>query len=225
MITTKPIFYAVLGEGQGWRVEVEWPDGTIEQVDEFKLFSEATDWICNQSETWWQRRDWLIWRRLVLVLSIAPASAGPDAGEQAVAVAVPLMPAGWRDLQMSNPTQAWNAWCALSLQTARLGSQSAAATAVIKGGKSDASASAATFSVTMRRASVWLPGLRAAMRMTRSAMTPCASCREEGVGSLQEACASQQATVDEKVVNLASIATTLPSILDHATPLPAAKVA
>ena len=57
MTTTKPIFYAVLGEGQGWRVEVEWPNGTIEQVDEFKLFSEATDWICNQSETWWQRRD------------------------------------------------------------------------------------------------------------------------------------------------------------------------
>jgi hypothetical protein len=57
MITTKPIFYAVLGEGQRWRVEVEWPDGTIEQVDEFKLFSEATDWICSQSETWWQRRD------------------------------------------------------------------------------------------------------------------------------------------------------------------------
>jgi hypothetical protein len=34
-------------------------------------------------------------------------------------------------------------------------------------------------------------------------------CREEGFGRLQEACPVQQATADEKVVNLASIATTL----------------
>ena len=41
--------------------------------------------------------------------------------EQAVTVAVCLMPAGRRDLQMSNPMQVWNEWCELSLQTARLG--------------------------------------------------------------------------------------------------------
>jgi hypothetical protein len=56
MAPTKPIFCAVLSDGQRWSVEAEWPDGTIEQVDEFKHHSEATDWICSQSETWLQER-------------------------------------------------------------------------------------------------------------------------------------------------------------------------
>ena len=56
MTTTKPIFYAVLGGGPRWIVEVEWSDGTIEQVEEFQRQSEATDWITNQSEAWLRDR-------------------------------------------------------------------------------------------------------------------------------------------------------------------------
>jgi hypothetical protein len=56
MAPTKPIFCAVLGDGQRWMVEVDWPDGTIEQVGEFQHQSEATDWISNQSEAWLQER-------------------------------------------------------------------------------------------------------------------------------------------------------------------------
>jgi hypothetical protein len=41
MAPTKPVFCAVLGDGQRWTVEVEWSDGTIEQVDEFQHQSEA----------------------------------------------------------------------------------------------------------------------------------------------------------------------------------------
>ena len=56
MAPTKPMFCAVLGDGQRWVVEVDWPDGTIEQVGEFQRQSEATDWITNQSEAWLQER-------------------------------------------------------------------------------------------------------------------------------------------------------------------------
>jgi hypothetical protein len=56
MTPTKPMFCAVLGDGQRWVVEVDWPDGTIEQVCEFQRQSEATDWITNQSEAWLQER-------------------------------------------------------------------------------------------------------------------------------------------------------------------------
>jgi hypothetical protein len=56
MTTTKPIFYAVLGDGQRWVVEVEWSDGTIEPVDEFQHQFEATDWITNQSKAWLRDR-------------------------------------------------------------------------------------------------------------------------------------------------------------------------
>jgi len=56
MAPTKPIFCAILGDGQRWTVEVEWSDGTIEQIEEFQHQSEATDWITNQSEAWLQER-------------------------------------------------------------------------------------------------------------------------------------------------------------------------
>ena len=56
MAPRTPIFCAVLGDGQRWVVEVDWPDGTIEQVGEFQRQSEAADWITNQSEAWLQER-------------------------------------------------------------------------------------------------------------------------------------------------------------------------
>ena len=56
MAPTKPIFCAVLSDVQRWSVEAEWPDGTIEQVDEFKHHFEAAHWISSQSETWLQER-------------------------------------------------------------------------------------------------------------------------------------------------------------------------
>jgi len=56
MAPRTPIFCAVLGDGQRWVVEVDWPDGTIEQVSEFQRQSEAADWITNQSEAWLQER-------------------------------------------------------------------------------------------------------------------------------------------------------------------------
>lgn len=40
----KPIFCLVLGNGQRWSVEAEWPDGTIEQVHKFKACFEALNW-------------------------------------------------------------------------------------------------------------------------------------------------------------------------------------
>ena len=56
MAPRTPIFCAVLGDGQRWVVEVDWPDGTIEQVGEFQRQSEAADWITNQSEAWLEER-------------------------------------------------------------------------------------------------------------------------------------------------------------------------
>jgi hypothetical protein len=56
MASTKPIFCVILGDGQRWTVEVEWPDGTIEQVNEFQQHSDATDWISDQSQAWLQDR-------------------------------------------------------------------------------------------------------------------------------------------------------------------------
>jgi hypothetical protein len=56
MAPSKAIFFAVVGDGERWAVEVEWPDGSIEQVDEFQRRTDATDWISNQSKTWLQGR-------------------------------------------------------------------------------------------------------------------------------------------------------------------------
>jgi hypothetical protein len=47
-----PIFCVVLKDGEHWQVEAEWPDGTIEQVHEFKDGFEALDWVKTQSAMW-----------------------------------------------------------------------------------------------------------------------------------------------------------------------------
>ena len=53
----KPIFCAVVNDGNdGWSVEAEWPDGTIEQVSTFKAHSDAANWITNQSQAWLDSR-------------------------------------------------------------------------------------------------------------------------------------------------------------------------
>ena len=51
-----PILCVVLRDGDRWIVEAEWPDGTIEQVDTFRKYSEAVDWVRTQSEVWLQGR-------------------------------------------------------------------------------------------------------------------------------------------------------------------------
>jgi hypothetical protein len=56
MAPTKPVFLVVLGDSQHWTVEVEWSDGTIEQINQFQHHSDATDWISNQSKAWLQER-------------------------------------------------------------------------------------------------------------------------------------------------------------------------
>ena len=57
MTAPKPIFCVVLGDGERWRVEAEWPDGTIEQIDAFKAYLDAINWISTQSKVWLQKRD------------------------------------------------------------------------------------------------------------------------------------------------------------------------
>jgi hypothetical protein len=57
MVAAKPvIFLAVLDDSQRWAVEVELPDGTVEQIDAFKHHFEAADWISNHSNRWLQER-------------------------------------------------------------------------------------------------------------------------------------------------------------------------
>jgi hypothetical protein len=56
MTARKPIFCVVLSDGERWRVEAEWPDGTIEPIDSFKAYFEARDWVSNQSAAWLQAR-------------------------------------------------------------------------------------------------------------------------------------------------------------------------
>jgi arylsulfatase A-like enzyme len=50
--TQKPFFRVVLSDGERWHVEVEWPDGTIEQIDAFKADLEGVNWVRSQSEAW-----------------------------------------------------------------------------------------------------------------------------------------------------------------------------
>jgi hypothetical protein len=56
MAIAKPIFCVILRDGRHWAVEAEWPDGTIEQIDEFKHHFEAVDWVTNRSEQWLHER-------------------------------------------------------------------------------------------------------------------------------------------------------------------------
>lgn len=53
----KPIFCVVLGDANYWSVEAEWPDGTIEQVEKFKHYLEATNWLGANSEEWVSTRE------------------------------------------------------------------------------------------------------------------------------------------------------------------------
>jgi hypothetical protein len=53
---TKPLFCVVLGDGDLWSVEAEWPDGTIEQVKTFKRYSEAAEWVKVRSKAWLDTR-------------------------------------------------------------------------------------------------------------------------------------------------------------------------
>jgi hypothetical protein len=55
-ITQKPIFYVVLTDRDRWAVEVEWPDGTLEQVHTFAEHSLATYWVATQSDAWLEVR-------------------------------------------------------------------------------------------------------------------------------------------------------------------------
>ena len=55
-IARRPIFSVILRDGEGWAVEAEWPDGTLEQIDTFKAHFEALNWVNNRSEVWLQER-------------------------------------------------------------------------------------------------------------------------------------------------------------------------
>jgi hypothetical protein len=52
MASINPIFCVVLGDGSRWSVEAEWPDGTVERIEEFKAHSQAADWIGSHSAMW-----------------------------------------------------------------------------------------------------------------------------------------------------------------------------
>jgi hypothetical protein len=47
--TFKPLPYKV---GTYWRVEVEWPDGFTQHVDDFGSEPEAREWISRKSDDW-----------------------------------------------------------------------------------------------------------------------------------------------------------------------------
>jgi hypothetical protein len=50
----KPFFHVLLGDGEQWLVEVEWPDGTLERIRSFRYHASAADWVAKQSEAWLQ---------------------------------------------------------------------------------------------------------------------------------------------------------------------------
>jgi hypothetical protein len=52
----KPIFCIVLGDGERWIIEAEWPDGTIERVDDFEANYEAVNWINQEADSWLKDR-------------------------------------------------------------------------------------------------------------------------------------------------------------------------
>jgi hypothetical protein len=47
-----PLFFVVLKDGQYWQVEAEWPDGTIEQVREFRSGTDALKWVKTETNSW-----------------------------------------------------------------------------------------------------------------------------------------------------------------------------
>jgi hypothetical protein len=52
----KPVFCVILGDGGYWSIEAEWPDGSIELVNKFKSYSEATSWLSAFSQEWLETR-------------------------------------------------------------------------------------------------------------------------------------------------------------------------
>jgi hypothetical protein len=55
-VSLKPIFCIVLGDGERWSVEAEWPDGTIERIDTFNAHLDAVHWVNTLSKAWLQDR-------------------------------------------------------------------------------------------------------------------------------------------------------------------------
>ena len=50
---TRPMFKPVpVKDGRGWRVEVQWPDGTTQHVDDFQRDYDACDFISHRSLAW-----------------------------------------------------------------------------------------------------------------------------------------------------------------------------
>ena len=52
MAAQSPIFCVVQRDGEHWQIEAEWPDGSIEQVLEFKAYLDAMYWVKTQSDDW-----------------------------------------------------------------------------------------------------------------------------------------------------------------------------
>lgn len=49
----RPIFKPMpFKDGSGWRVEVQWPSGGTQHVDDFGSEHEAGDWISHRSADW-----------------------------------------------------------------------------------------------------------------------------------------------------------------------------
>ena len=53
-IRENPIFHVTLADGDEWAIEVEWADGTLEQITTFKAYFSAANWVSNRSEAWLQ---------------------------------------------------------------------------------------------------------------------------------------------------------------------------
>jgi hypothetical protein len=50
---TRPMFKPLpFKDGSGWRVEVRWPDGTTQHVDDFQRDYDACDFISHRSLAW-----------------------------------------------------------------------------------------------------------------------------------------------------------------------------
>jgi hypothetical protein len=56
MVTKTPLLNVVLRDHDEWRIEAEWPDGSIEHVRTFKAYLDATRWLKAHSEAWLQER-------------------------------------------------------------------------------------------------------------------------------------------------------------------------
>ena len=55
-IAGNPLFHVILTDRDEWAVEVEWDDGTLERINNFKAHFLAADWVRNRSEVWLQER-------------------------------------------------------------------------------------------------------------------------------------------------------------------------